>query len=325
MLLADKIIEQRKKKGWSQEELANRLNVSRQAVSKWEGDQAIPDLDKIVKMASLFNVTTDYLLKEELVSVQEQIDVITEEIPKRKVSLAEADSYLELRKKRARITALATTLCILAPASLIYLLALSTRNSNISQLVAVVIGLVVLLLLVAVAVALFMWIDYREKTFKFLREETFILESGAKEVILEKQAKTDARYAIYIIAGTIICILSVIPLFLLLITEDEFLIIVAVILLLALVSIGVTFIIVATLNLAAFKILLGTTKDELKRKKEEETMEMVSTIYWVLAIAIYLAISFIFDSWSRSWIVWPIAGLLYAAVETTARLIMKKR
>ena len=66
MILADKITEERKKNGWSQEELANQLGVSRQAVSKWESAGAIPDLQRILQMSELFGVSTDYLLKDEL-------------------------------------------------------------------------------------------------------------------------------------------------------------------------------------------------------------------------------------------------------------------
>ena len=66
MILADKIINERKRCGWSQEELADQLSVSRQSVSKWEGAQAVPDLQKIIKMAELFGVSTDYLLKDEI-------------------------------------------------------------------------------------------------------------------------------------------------------------------------------------------------------------------------------------------------------------------
>ena len=64
MTFSDKLIALRRKAGWSQEELAERLNVSRQSVSKWEGAQSMPDIDKIVQMSSLFSVTTDYLLKD---------------------------------------------------------------------------------------------------------------------------------------------------------------------------------------------------------------------------------------------------------------------
>ena len=80
MILADKIIEERKKNGWSQEELAEKLSVSRQAVSKWESAQSIPDLQKIIRLAELFDVTTDYLLKDEIEPEQRE-PLITEKPP----------------------------------------------------------------------------------------------------------------------------------------------------------------------------------------------------------------------------------------------------
>ena len=60
MILADKIILLRKKSGWSQEELAEKMNVSRQSVSKWEGANSIPDISKIIDMSKIFGVSTDY-------------------------------------------------------------------------------------------------------------------------------------------------------------------------------------------------------------------------------------------------------------------------
>jgi transcriptional regulator with XRE-family HTH domain len=63
-MLSEKIINLRKSHGWSQEELAERLNVSRQSVSKWESGISNPDLDKSVTMSTLFGVSTDYLLKD---------------------------------------------------------------------------------------------------------------------------------------------------------------------------------------------------------------------------------------------------------------------
>ncbi len=63
MKLGQKIAELRKKSGLSQEALAEKMNVSRQAVSKWESNQSIPDIEKIVDLSELFGVTTDYLLK----------------------------------------------------------------------------------------------------------------------------------------------------------------------------------------------------------------------------------------------------------------------
>lgn len=63
MNMADRIQYLRKAKGISQEELAEKVGVSRQAVSKWESEQSMPDLEKIIAMSDFFEVTTDYLLK----------------------------------------------------------------------------------------------------------------------------------------------------------------------------------------------------------------------------------------------------------------------
>ena len=65
MKLADKLFELRKEKGWSQEKLAEQINVSRQSISKWESGQALPELEKVVELSKIFQVTTDYLLLEE--------------------------------------------------------------------------------------------------------------------------------------------------------------------------------------------------------------------------------------------------------------------
>ena len=65
MRLSDKIVALRKTNGWSQEELAEKLNVSRQAISRWEGATAQPDATNILQLSKLFGVTTDYLLNDE--------------------------------------------------------------------------------------------------------------------------------------------------------------------------------------------------------------------------------------------------------------------
>lgn len=69
--MKDRINLLRKKMGLSQEELANKIGVSRQAVSKWESGQSMPDLDKIIALSDLFGVSTDYILKGTDVSYDE--------------------------------------------------------------------------------------------------------------------------------------------------------------------------------------------------------------------------------------------------------------
>lgn len=161
MLLSEKIMSLRKRNGWSQEELAQQLGVSRQSVSKWESMASMPDIQKIMAMSELFGVSTDYLLKDELEelpataiaadyaasSVQSGSsdpaagsttdstagygstgesstgNASTSEAiaPKLSVSLETATEYLDAIARTSRPTAGAITLFILGPALLVSL------------------------------------------------------------------------------------------------------------------------------------------------------------------------------------------------------------
>ena len=130
MILADKIIDLRKKAGWSQEELAEKLAVTRQSVSKWEGAQSIPDMDKVVQMSCLFGVTTDYLLKDEIEIAEPTVTEDDRRPPLRRVTIGEASDYLALRRTAAPKMALATMLCIFSPIALIGLAAVSELSAS---------------------------------------------------------------------------------------------------------------------------------------------------------------------------------------------------
>jgi len=65
MKLADKLIALRKENGWSQEDFAEKLDVSRQAISRWENGTALPDAQNILRISKLFGVSADYLLNDE--------------------------------------------------------------------------------------------------------------------------------------------------------------------------------------------------------------------------------------------------------------------
>ena len=66
MTMGEKLIQLRKRECWTQDDLAEKLDVSRQSVSKWEGDLAAPAIDKLLELSRLYGVSTDYLLKDEL-------------------------------------------------------------------------------------------------------------------------------------------------------------------------------------------------------------------------------------------------------------------
>ena len=155
MILADKIIRLRKKNGWSQEELADKMNVSRQAVSKWEAAQTVPDLGKILQLSNLFGVTTDYLLKDEI--EDEELTDSADEAPIRRITLTEANEYLEQRKDASVKIAIATFLCIVCAIPLLLLIALSEMTSfPIADNTAIGIGVIALFPIVAIAVYMFL-------------------------------------------------------------------------------------------------------------------------------------------------------------------------
>ena len=179
MILAEKIALLRRQTGWSQEELANQLNVSRQAVSKWESGASIPDLDKVLKLSALFEVTTDYLLKDEQEQPDAAVPVPQEEQssePCRTISLDEANEYLATVQAGCGKLAAGVGLCILSPIPLLLLGAWSDGTLNEDRMAGI--GVVLLLVLVALGVLFILPAAFRLEKFEYLEKEEIDLAYG---------------------------------------------------------------------------------------------------------------------------------------------------
>lgn len=315
MILADKIIALRKKKGWSQEELAEQMNVSRQSVSKWEGAQSVPDLERILKLSQLFGVSTDYLLKDEL---EEGNDADSSENAPvvRKVSVEEANEFLHLKQLTSKRVALGTFLCILSPLCLILLTTGSeTGVIPISEGMACALGLILLLLIVAVAVAIFLSVGAKTSRFEYLEKEVFEIECGALDMVKQRQKQEKDTYTKCNVLGTCICILSVMPLLLgALLSQNEFFVIVMLCITMMLVGVGVVFFVTAGIRWASLQKLLQEGEYTQKKKKLASVTGTVSTVYWLVVAAIFLGYSFYTQNWEKSWMLWPVAGVLYGAI-----------
>ncbi len=319
MILADKIINLRKKNGWSQEELAEKMNVSRQSVSKWESAQSVPDLGKILQLSSLFGVTTDYLLKDEMENEEFADDTYSD--PIKKVTLKEANEFLELREKDSKKIALATFACIISPICLIFLTSASElKILGISENTACAIGLGVLLLLVSIAVCVFLSCGFRNSPYEFLEKGDFETEYGVIGMVREKKKSFHNTYAKLNIFGTCLCVISPIPLLVASLSEKEFLSVIMLCLLLFLVGIGVISFIVAGIQHESMQKLLKEGDFSEKGKKKERA----ETVYWLLATAIYLSWSFISSDWHMTWIVWPIAAVIYPIYHMIYEMIIEK-
>lgn len=324
MIFAEKIIRERKKNGWSQEELAEKMGVSRQAVGKWESSQSVPDLDKVLQLAKLFGVTTDYLLKDEIEA--EEYAESAEDTVRRRVTLAEANEYLSVRERASGRIALATALCILSPIPLFVLGAGSELGVfGISENLACGIGLVMLFLLVAPAVLLFIKTGFEHTPYEFLETEPFETEYGVSGMVKEKQKAYRDTYTRYNYIGACICVLSPVALLIGAFTEREFFTVLMLCLTIAAVSVGVTMFILAGVRWASMQRLLREGEFSKERKNKNQISELIASVYWLLATAIYLAWSFLSNDWEITWVVWPVAGVVFAAVEIIYDFIEKKK
>ncbi|MGN0316600.1 MAG: helix-turn-helix domain-containing protein [Lachnospira sp.] len=329
MILADKIMEERKKNGWSQEELAEQLGVSRQSVSKWESAQSVPDLTRILQMADLFGVTTDYLLKdncekkEDNVPLNEAVKTVKDV---RTVSMEEASDYLIIQKRTAPIIAFAVSLCIMSPILLIVLAGLADGGMlGISENLACGLGLVVLLVMVAVAVFFFIQCGGEVKKYDYLENKNLETAYGVDGMVRDKKEAFSRQYNLYISVGVILCIISCIPLIAMsLITEKSYIIVAMVGVLLFIVAIAVNmFVRVGIIN-SSFDKLLQEGDYTQNKKKSATVIDRIAGIYWLIVTAVYLGWSFATNKWDISWVVWPVGGVLFAAVILIVKIVIKE-
>ncbi len=319
MILADKIIRLRKKNGWSQEELADKMNVSRQAVSKWESAQTIPDIGKILQLGELFGVTTDYLLKDEIENEEFTNSDISSGI--KRVTMAEANEYIEHRKKASIIIALGVFLCIISPCALI-ILSGATEYFNLNIGVAVTIGIVALLLLVAAAVGMFIYCSFKNAAFSYL-DRDFETEYGVSGMVKEKDKLFTPFGVITNVIATCLCIISPTPILISAFLGNGFAVCVCVAVTLAIIGIAVMLYIIGTVRSRSMHRLLRD--GEFSPEKINSRNKSISSIYWLGATAIYLAWSFATNNWDYTWILWPVAGVAYPIVYLVYQHISGKK
>lgn len=328
MIFADKVIALRKKAGWSQEELAEQLNVSRQSVSKWESAQSVPDIERILQMSRLFGVTTDYLLKDDMEEPEREAACEEDASPLRRVTMQQASDYMELRRAAAPRMALATFLCILSPIPLMLLAAMSEfERFHISENAAAGMGLSVLMVLVAVAVVLFLSCGAKVKEYEFLEKEPFETEYGVSGLVKERRREFAPTYNRLNTIGTLLCILSVLPLFVAICVDTIDLFYVgAVCLLLVIAGVGcMAFVYGGTIQAATEK-LLEDGEYTRRRKARNPVVGAVSGGYWLVVTAVFLYYTYGPNgngNWRYSWLIWAVAGVLYSAIMLVMRAAAK--
>ena len=324
MILADKIIEERKKNGWSQEELADKLGVSRQAVSKWESAGAVPDLQRIIQLSELFSVSTDYLLKDEM-EVEKSSDMmkgINEDMTLRKVSMEEANEFLDMKRKGAPSIANAVSVCIISPALLIFLSGMAESGvAKMTEGMAAGVGMIFLFVMVALAVFTFITYGIRESRMEHFEKENFETAYGVTGMVKEKRRDYEGTFARGISFGVVFCILAALPLIIAgTMGASDFVCCSLVGLLLLMVASGVNMMIRVGMIKSSYDTLLQEGEFSAEEKLAKKKSEPFAGAYWCLVTAIYLGWSFWTMNWSATWIVWPVAGVLFAALSAIFRI-----
>ena len=327
MILADKIIENRKKNGWSQEELADKLGVSRQSVSKWEGAQAVPDMKKIIQMSEVFGVSTDYLLRDDIEEPQlpevAPVDNGLEETV-REVSMEEANAFLEHNERAASSISTGVMICILSPVILILLGGLAEAGKiSMSETVAGMGGTIILLIMIAAAVGMFLMTGMRGKPYDYLENIDIDTAYGVSGMTRERRSQYAEKHSRLLIVGIMLCIIAAIPMLILSMSgysnNTDVLPIVGVDAMLVTIAIGVKMIVLTCIRHDGYDKLLEEGDYTRLNKKAGR----YDGIYWGIALAVYLGWSFVTNRWETTWIVWPIAGVLFVVYREIAKGIVR--
>lgn len=326
MIFADKLMDLRKKNGWSQEELAEKLNVSRQAVSKWESAQSVPDMNRIIQLSELFGVSTDYLLKDEMEQAEASRETASDSLI-RTVDMEEANAFLKIKEENSRRVALGVMLCILSPVALILLGGAQAMGLlNWSENMAGGIGLVVLMLMIIPAVGLFVVSNLRISRFEYLEKEPVETLYGVSGMVKDRKEKFQPVHTRYMMTGIMLCIASAIPLFISLVfgNGENFLQVVGIASILLLAAIGVMLIIRVSIIWGSYQQLLEEGDYTRGNKESNGKIGLIGGAYWCVIAAAYLAWSFIGNSWKISWVIWPVAGVLFGAVVGITKALRKQ-
>lgn len=323
MILADKIIDLRKQHGWSQEELASKVGVSRQAISKWEAAQSTPEIDRILTLSELFGVSTDYLIRDDLKAPEPEDAAFFQDSPRRKISLEEANEYLSVHLPSALPISLGAMLCALAIALLVFV----AEWPGLAENVRGPLGVAVAAVAVAIAVALFITSYYRTKPWNWMEKEQFESAYGVEGMAKERLAAFQPTYTVNMVIGVVLCIGALI-----FFVVSELLgnttglntsgfvalgFVVA--------SIGIFLIVRIRVVVDAYEVLLQEGDQSPEKKFLRQKMGPIMGIYWTLIVFIYLAVSFLTESWDTTWIIWPLAGVASSVIGAIAAEVWKRK
>ncbi|WP_371374767.1 helix-turn-helix domain-containing protein [Thalassotalea aquiviva] len=323
MILAEKIIRLRKQSGWSQEELAEKMQVSRQSISKWESANSIPELNKIIALAKIFDVSTDFLLLD----ANEVFSPNNGEKPADRtlVTLEQATTYVEGKLAVSALVTKGAILCLCSVIPLFFFLAMAQHQRlNITTTIAAALGVFGLLLMVALAISYFVRTNEYEQDLDIIDNERFELAYGVHSVFSEKLQSFKPKYNLRLSIAVGLFLISPVALMCASIFNQNTEIILLMLIVLKLfIAAGIAVLLPVTTRLSAYhNILMDLT---LKNEKFERNkrIESFALFYWPLLTAIFLGWSLWTMDWGITWVIWPVGSVLYVALVGLMDLLIK--
>ena len=327
MTISEKIIQLRKNKGWSQEDLADRLNISRQSVSKWESGVSLPETEKIIALSEIFDVSCDYLIKDNT-ETEDFISIKEKDLEEKKSVLLtenQVEEYFSVCRAAYKNIAIGVMLCIFSPILLIFLAGLSETNTPpISENLATALGFSALLVIVAVSVFLFIFYGTKLSKFEYISKQNIQLPDRLKTTLLDELKQVEKQFILKLSVGVSLIILCLIPLIVVACMEQSDLIcICALCFFLIGTAIGVYFIVHSSCNYTSYQSLLNMGIYSPDQKQKSKKREALESVYWCVILAIYFTTSFLTSAWHTTWIVWPIAAVLFNVICSVIDLLKK--
>jgi len=185
----------------------------------------------------------------------------------------------------------------------------------IAENTAIGIGVVAIFPIVAMAVYMFIRVGLKNAPYEFLEKESFETEYGVTGLARDRQKAYRSTYVKYNSIGACSCVLSPVPLLCGAFSENGLLTMLSLCITMLVAGIGVMFFVVAGVRWASMQRLLKENEFSEKGKRKSKINEAIGTAYWLIATAVYLGWSFLTDDWHITWVVWPIAGVLFGVVE----------
>jgi hypothetical protein len=235
-----------------------------------------------------------------------------------------ARSYMQCCDKMGLLVAFGVMLCILSPIVLI-LLTSGFWDLGWSEAVRSFVGITVLLGIVAVAVGLFIYSGMKFAKYEYLKTDVPI-PLGVREMVSKEKEAFDPKFIVALIVGIMLYIFS--PALLIgasLISDGNHddLSVLGVAVLLVITAIATFIIVRFGIIRGGHNVLLRLEDYARIGKKSDKLVSAISGVYWPLVVGAYLLWSFLGRAWGHSWIIFPIAGVVFASISALVRMLKK--